>query len=159
MLNIFTSEQTAQEKGFIVEKDIDTMFSLRSENIRDQYLDAVSEEILHRIEGMTERKGDRINGKFGDVSLFDISTGGKGCLLAINYKDFIIDASQLGENCLKLLIDLAENREINIVYLEPLYIFDEKTVSIDGDILSGYEASKAMEDVYYAEVEYNDEFV
>lgn len=150
MLKIYTSSELAQKMSYTVEWNIDAMFNNRTENMKKQYSDNISIKILEQIEGMTNRDEDRIDGKFGNVSLYDISTGGKGCLLAVNYKDFIIDAIQLGENCLKLLLNLAENQDIVIMYNEPLYIFEGYTVSVDGEELNGYEASKAIEDAYYA---------
>ena len=156
MLKIYTNIEYAKKDGYTVESDIDAMFSLRSDNIANQYIDSRSVKILQNIEGMTSRNKDRIIGKFGDVSLWDISTGGKGCLLAINYTDFIIVADQLGENCLKLLLDLGNICDITIVYNEPLYIFDGYTVMIDDMIVSGYEASKAMEDSYYANANFEE---
>lgn len=166
MLNIFTSTELAEEAGYEVKNELDIMFNIRAEDdMKHQYEDAVSEIILQKIEGMKTRVGNRIDGKFGEVSLYDISTGGKGCILAVNYKDFIIDASQLGKNCLRLLLELAQDNgekegiDINIVYQEPLYIFDGYKVFINNVEYSGYEASKAMEDSIYAEEDYNDESV
>lgn len=156
MLNIFTSKRLAEEHNFIVEDDIDTMFRFRSENIKEKYTDPKSMEILTKIEGMTRRNKDRIDGKFGDVSLYDISTGGKGCLLAVNYNDFIINACQLGENCLRLLLDLSEDMDINIVLMDPVYIFDGRVASVDGEVLKGYKISEAIADAYYLEVECDD---
>lgn len=151
MLNIFTSIQKANEAGYEVKQEIDIMFHLRAENdMKNQYTDTISSLILQRIEGMKSRIGNRIDGKFGEVSLYDISTGGKGCLLAVNYNDFIIDAAQLGENCLKLLVEITQNDiDLNIVYQEPLYIFDNYMVCINGKKLMGYEASNEMEDALY----------
>ena len=154
MLKIFTSEKLANDAGFVVKRDIDVMFRLRSDDICEKYKDPISEFILSRIEGMTDRNGASITGKFGPVPLEYISTGGKGCLLAVNYSDFIIDGTLLGKNCLELLLELAENRDIAIVYYEPLYIFDDKTVLIDGELLAGYDASRYLEDNYCLESEY-----
>lgn len=163
MLNIYTSVKKAKAAGYEVKNEIDIMFNIRAEDdMKHQYEDAVSTRILERIEGMKSRKGNRIDGKFGEVSLYDISTGGKGCLLAVNYKDFIIDAAQLGKNCLKLLLELTQSDNensisINIVYQEPLYIFEGFRVLINGKKYEGYEASKAMEDAIYLEEDYDDE--
>lgn len=158
MLNIFTSIEVAEEAGYEVKNEIDIMFNLRAEDdMKHQYEDATSREILEKIEGMKSRKGNRIDGKFGEVSLYDISTGGKGCLLAVNYTDFIIEASQLGKNCLLLLLEMTQkDLDINIVYQEPLYIFDNYKVRIDGVEFMGYEASKAMEDAIYVQEDYDD---
>lgn len=160
MLNIFTSTEKAEEAGYQVKNEIDIMFNIRAEDdMKNQYIDDTSKLILQRIEGMKSRFGNRINGKFGEVSLYDISTGGKGCLLAVNFKDFIIDAAQLGKNCLRLLIELAKDRDITIVYQEPLYIFDNCNVIINKSQYFGYDASKAMEDAIFAEEEYYDESI
>lgn len=154
MLNIFTSIDRAEKAGYEVKNEIDTMFHLRAEdNMKNQYTDHLSTLVLKQIEGMKSRVLNRIDGKFGEVSLYDISTGGKGCILAINYNDFIIDAAQLGKNCLQLLLDIAQKDiNINIVYQEPLYIFDGYNVSINNELYTGYEASKAMEDAIYEDM-------
>lgn len=161
MLNIFTSVKIAEAAGYEVKNEIDIMFDIKAiEDMKHQYIDSLSAMILEKIEGMTSRQMNRINGKFGEVSLYDISTGGKGCLLAVNYSDFIIDAAQLGKNCLCLLLEIASNGlDLNIVYQEPLYIFDGYKVLINGEEYEGYEASKAMEDAIYAEEDYDDESI
>jgi hypothetical protein len=155
MLKIFTSIELAEEYGYIVERDIDAIFSIRSEDIANMYIDETSIRILKEIEGMTARNKDRIIGKFGDVSLYDISTGGKGCLLAVNCKDFIIDACQLGDNCLSLLIGIADTMDIVIVHSDPIYSFGNKTVMINNIEYKGFKASKAMMDAEYLEEIYD----
>lgn len=159
MLNIFTSVRNAEEAGHEVKNEIDIMFNLRAVNdMKDQYKNELSTLILQKIEGMKSRISNRIDGKFGEVSLYDISTGGKGCLLAVNYNDFIIDAAQLGKNCLELLLEITQNGlDLNIVYQEPLYIFENYFVKINGDTYTGYEASNAMEDAIYSEEEFEDD--
>ena len=73
MLTIYTSKEIAKENSTKdIVPDIDNRFLLRlTEANKDSlFNDAVSNEILQKIEGMTERKGNGyITAKFGDVQL------------------------------------------------------------------------------------------
>ena len=149
MLKIFTSINEAENNNYKVETDIDAMFGLKSLNIENMYLDKYSVRILNDIEGMTSRNKDRIDGKFGNVSLYDISTGGKGCLLAVNNSDFIISADQLGDNCIRVLVDIANDLDIAIVYTGITTVFNkEDEVIVDNTVEIGSDIIHAMEDAY-----------
>lgn len=135
MLKIYTSKEIAKQfstKDIV--PDIDNRFLLRlTEKNKDTlYNDKVSEIILKRIEGMTERKGNGyINAKFGDVQLRDISTGGKALLLATKFNnEFIINIDELGYNCIYLLFDLSKKMDIEVISTRVLYHMKNDFVAI-----------------------------
>lgn len=149
MLHIYTSIEQAESKGYKVIEDIDAMFDLRLDSLgAEAYTDETSEFILKSIEGMTDRMGNVIVGRFGPVGIQNISTGGKGCLLATNYTDFIIAADLLGSNCIKLLLSL--DKDITVVYRQLMHeIKEDDTVTVDDELLKGYAARSKLTDAYY----------
>jgi hypothetical protein len=154
MLKIYTSSQIAEKSGYKVLSNIDEFFKIKSKDMRNMYKNSISVRVLKEVEGMTSRIGDIIDGKFGTVRLQDISTGGKGCLLAVNFQDFIIDTCQLGDNCLLLLMDLADKMDITIMHSEPIFLFGNRTVNVDNTEYTGFAATEAMLDAEDLEVEY-----
>lgn len=120
MLTIYTSVKKAKEfSNLDIVQDIDAKFGLKLNKITQDtlYKDAYSTMVLTEIEGMTARHANGyIDGKFGPVHLSNISTGGKGLLLAINYRDkSIVNIDELGYNCVYLLFELSKHMNISVI--------------------------------------------
>lgn len=149
MLTIYTSESKAKELSTLeIAPDIETRFNLRSVDLDNMFYDENSVKILKCIEGMTSRlENGYMIGKFGSVHLSNISTGGKGLLLAVNYKDeFMINIDELGYNCIYLLFELTKQLDIQVVSTRVLYhMLPEFRAKVNNVMAEGSKISKEME--------------
>ena len=148
MLKIYTSVEKAKELSKLsICPDIDARYNLRFNKSKLMFNDSISTRILEEIEGMTERyNNEMIQGKFGIVSLDNISTGGKGLLLAVNYsKEFMINIDSLGYNCIYLLFDIANQMDIEVISTRLLfYMKDEFKAVVNGKECVGNEITDEM---------------
>lgn len=151
LLTIYTSKEIAQSysnKDIVPDTEVRFALRLTEANKDSLFNDAVSSEILQKIEGMTERKGNGyITAKFGDVQLRDISTGGKALLLATKFKDeFIITIDELGYNCIYLLFEICKKMDIEVISTRILYhMKDDFVAVVNGKRLCGDGITGEME--------------
>lgn len=140
MLFIYTQPQL-QNKPYI--HDVETEFYYNISNVNTLYSDKKSTDILTKIEGMTNRNGILIDGKFGTVSLLDISTGCKVLLLAVSKgSSNIINTDEAGNNIVRLLFEYAKNQDIHILTHRVINdIPDDYCANIEGEICYGEDIS------------------
>lgn len=150
MLYIYTDKKYI--KGRQCVDDIENYYSLRKNDIIERYEhDSTSLKVLERIEGMTEHKKSMIMGKFGAVALDNISTGGKGCLIATLYHDSIaLSTDEMGYNCIYLLFELSKEMDIIIYSSIPYnYVPDGVRVNVNNvEVMNSDEIIEFMEVCY-----------
>ncbi len=117
MLKIYTDKKIAQSSNLSVVLDVEAQYIVRYNDIIAKYENnQYALQILENIEGMTWHNGDVIKAKFGSVSMRDISTGGKACLLAVIYnEEFAVSNMEMGYNCICELFKVAKNININLI--------------------------------------------
>lgn len=117
MLYIYTSIEEAKKSNRNLAVDIEAQFNLRYGTIIEKYeQDRFALKILSIIEGMKSHTKDTIIAKFGSVSMQDISTGSKGCLLSVLFNDeFVVSTDEMGYNCIHLLCKISKYIDIFIL--------------------------------------------
>lgn len=149
MLKIYTSKDIAQQQSELdIIPDIETRFNLIFTDPNNMFKDPISKRILTEIEGMTQRYDNGIIiGKFGAVSISNISEGGKGLLLATNfYDEFVVNIDPLGYNCIYLLFDISKELDIEVISTRILYhMKPEFKAIVNGIKLEGMDISFEME--------------
>lgn len=141
MLTIYTSEEeaTANSSKTVI-KDVEAFFNIMCSGNSTLFRDAVSEQILIDIEGMKQRFDSFvIDGKFGVVSLNDISSGGKALLLAYNYRDnYIFNANYMGYNSIYKLFNLCKAVDMEVLTTRSLdYLGSDIEATIGGKRYTG----------------------
>lgn len=151
MLTIYTSKDSIpRDSKKSIAYNIEARFKLKLADAEKQYTDADSVLILKDIEGMTRRDGEVIHAKFGAVSIQNISTGAKGCLLASTYnKEMIVSTDELGYNCIFILFEIAKHKDIEVISSRPYgYVPNNSEALIDGTLLSNEDICDYMENIY-----------
>ena len=145
MLYIYTSKDN---KNTVF--DADLVFYLNLPDIVKRY---ESNErvlrVLREIDGMTETMGDYIIAKYGSVSLGDLSTGCKACMLAVLYNDrYVVSADEMGYNCIKVLAEISKEMDIKLYTSYAYSDFpDEVVVNVNGkEYCDKYDILDAIEE-------------
>lgn len=151
MLFIYTSENYFDPNKHLV-SDIEAQFTIKKQDILNKYeQNEFALSALKEIEGMTFHQGDFINAKFGAVSLDNISTGGKGCLLLSLYNnEIILKTDELGYNCIEYLCHLAKTIDIHVYSsCEYNYLCDDIEAYVNNTLYTGTQnILDAMEAAY-----------
>lgn len=147
MLYIYTSQEVALKAAKTIVVDTEAFFLLRYTEIVEKYQNnAYVLNILKQIEGVTYFKGEYLEAKFGATALRNISTGGKGCILAVLYNnEFIVSTDEMGYNCINLLCRISEEIDIFLISSSE---YTDLPVSCEAYVNGFYYGTK--EDILYA---------
>ena len=107
-------------EGFNKRRDAEAIFkSLLMQG--EKFDDPLSREVMQKIDGVTVKKGLYIVTKFGECSLYQLSTGTKTVLNALHYRDTntLVPMVEAGPNAISLLMDISRREKLNTnVYIE-----------------------------------------
>lgn len=151
MLKIYTDNNLSQ-KNYLL--DIEAEFNVNEPIIENLYTDKTSIRILEEMEGMTSRKGKYIDAKFGTVSIMEISTGCKALLLCNTKNDnSIINVDEVGNNAIKILAQISQEKDIEVVTHRVLKYFPEDFMCfVNNEQCIGEDISYALAEILDVEV-------
>ena len=132
MLYIYTNKTFIPSQKQCID-DIKAQYTLKRADIISKYERVpLALKVLQEIEGMTYHDGDLIKAKFGSVSLDNISTGGKGCLLmALYHTKIALSTDEIGYNGIDVLCAMSKEFDVSIYSSAPYTYLPE---NIDGFI-------------------------
>lgn len=151
MLKIYTSPEKSNKKYLF---DVEAEFNIEEPLIESLYTDETSVYILKKMEGMTSRNGKYIDGKFGTVSIMDISTGCKALLLSCSKnEEYVINVDEVGNDVIKILAELATDIDIEIVTHRVLKYFKEDySCIVEDEVCTGEDISYALAELLNVEL-------
>lgn len=151
MLKIFTDSSMSNKEYLF---DIEAEFNAEEPMIESLYTDNISISILEKMEGMKSRTGKYIDAKFGTVSIMDISTGCKALLLCnTRNEEYIINVDEMGNNAIKMLAELSNTKDIEIVTHRVLKYFpDNFGCYVKDEYCVGEDISYALAEILDVEV-------
>lgn len=81
----------------------------------EKFDDPLSREVMQKIDGVTVKKGLYIVTKFGECSLYQLSTGTKTVLNALHYRDTntLVPMVEAGSNAIYTLMDISRREKLN----------------------------------------------
>lgn len=138
MLYIFTNKDLITQREYHID-NIEEQFALNKQSILKLYeKNDYALKALREIEGMTYHDRDMIRAKFGSVSLDNISTGGKGCLLmALYHHKIALSTDEMGYNAIRFLVHIANNVDVYIYSSAPYTQFTDCNAYVNGELCKG----------------------